>query len=233
MRKRTSANSRCRLVLFCVGVRAVGTSQVIVPTENLAVANRVFAQARAAKSLPCYVEVSKLHSTDVLFRQVTSFNIEYPSNQIQVGKPLLAFIRVTPEKRQPVVLLEQFSLTKKDAANNATKVRDLSSRGFRVRSSLSGGFATGPGRYSVEVVLTDQENHYCRKVARVKVGANPGPIQSPLGAGTVAPLGDENWDGKVVSNGHKITVLLDTDDRSGGTLSPVERFYLLHCLAVM
>jgi len=233
MRKRTSANSRCLLVLFCVGVRAVGTSQVIVPTENLAVANRVFAQARAAKSLPCYVEVSKLHSTDVLFRQVTSFNIEYPSNQIQVGKPLLAFIRVTPEKRQPVVLLEQFSLTKKDAANNATKVRDLSSRGFRVRSSLSGGFATGPGRYSVEVVLTDQENHYCRKVARVKVGANTGPIRSPLGAGTVAPLGDESWDGKVVSNGHKITVLLDTDDRSGGTLSPVERFYLLHCLAVM
>src|SRR5690348_16680845 len=90
MRKRTSANSRCLLVtvLFCVGVRAVGTSQVIVPAENLALANRVFAQARGKKSLPCYVEVSKLHSTDVLFRQVTSFNIEYPSNQIQVGKPL-------------------------------------------------------------------------------------------------------------------------------------------------
>lgn len=235
MRKPTSANSRSLLVvvLFCVGISAVAHSQILVPPGDLRIADRVFEQARGNKSLPCYVEVSTLHSTDVLFRRVTTFSIEYPSNQIQVGKPLLAFIRVTPGKRHPVVLVEQFSVTQKDAANNAIKMRDLSSRGFRVRSSLSGGFATGPGRYSVEVVLTDQENHYCRKVARVKVGANTGPIQSPLGAGTVAPLGDENWDGKMVSNGHKITVLLDTDDRSGGTLSPVERFYLLHCLAVL
>ena len=231
----TFANSSYLLaaLVFCVGVSAVARSQVLVPPEDLSVANNIFEHARAKKSLPCYIDISKLHNTDVLFRQVTMFSIEYPPNQIQVGKPLLAFVRVTSSKGEPVVLVEQFSVTQKESSDNRARTKDLWSRGFKVRTTLSCGFASGPGRYSVEVVLTDQENHFCGKLAHVKIGANPGPIPSPLGAGTVVPLGDENWDGKLVSNGHKVTVLLDTDDRSGGTLSPAERFYLLHSLAVL
>ena len=215
-------------VLFCVGVSAVARPQALVPPKDLPVVNRVFELARGKKSLPCNVNISKSGS-DVLFRQVATFRFEYPPEQLPVGTPLAVFVRVTPETRDPVVLMETFSLSRKEAHN----AENLWSQGVKAGAFLSGGFAAGPGRYSVEMVLTDQENHYCWKIKHVKVGANPGPIRSPLGAGTVAPLVEESWDGGLVTNGHPVKVFLDTDTVDGGTLSTFNAFYLLRSLAVL
>ena len=222
------ARSYAVAVLFWVGTSALAGSQVLVPPEALPVFNRVFEQARGKTSLPCYVRISKTGS-DVHFRQITTFSFEYPLKRLPIGRPMAAFVRVTPNGREPLVLMKSFSLNRK----TAQEAEDLWSHGFEAHASLGGGFVIGPGRYLVEMVLTDQENHYCWKAKRIKVGPNSGPIRSPLSAGTVAPLVDEGWDGKLVSNGYRITVLVDTDSVSGGTLSPLYAFYLLRSLAVL
>ena len=215
-------------VWFCASACILARSQEIVPPQNLPLFNRVFEVARGRRTLPCGVYIDKNPVPDFLFRQWTLVVIRCPLGLIQPDRPLIALIRVTPNGRESTMLIKKFGLSTKAA--EAAKNFEAGTTG--ANQILSGGFATGPGRYSVEVVLTDQENHYARKVARIKVGLpRKLQIRSPLVSGAVAPLVEARWDGELVSNGYRVTVLLNADERGGASLPAHNRVTLMEGVA--
>jgi len=157
VRVRVSARSISLIGLIIVGLSRVAATQSLVSAEDLPAAIRLLDNAPAHKSLPCTISADKWPRLDFLLRYTFGFGVDCRLGEIQPGEKLIAIVRVKPTKDAPAVMVEEFDVPpfppEQLTGFYAKKLSD-------VRISMSGGFAVGVGRYSAEVVLTDEHGHH-------------------------------------------------------------------------
>jgi len=202
--------------LFCAVFAIPAQSQGIIPAQELPAAIQVLDNAPSKNSLPCYIRAAKKAQLDFIFRYTTAFSIECRLAALEAGQPYFALVRVTPENRKPVVMIEEFDIPS-GAANEPDGYEMSSAKKMRIL--MGGGFAMGTGRYSAEVVLTDQHGHTSKKqwhLGTAEEAKRSKDAPNMLGPGAVAPLLDVHWDGKLASKGLRLTVLLHISRNSDG-----------------
>ena len=212
-------------IVLLIAFASPAETQVVISPEDFRDAMRALDDAPAKNSLGCKIQIPKKPHLDFVFRYITIFSIGCDFGVVQPGMKFIGFIRVTPENGQPVLLTEEFNLSQ--IFNDG---KPLPSTLNKLRISTSGGFATGPGRYSVEVVLTDQRGHTSRKHRELNTGKGKHSTDGPpvLPPDAVAPLVEARWNGKLAPDGLRLTVLLRAE---GAGLGTEGRVYLLESLA--
>ena len=211
-------------LLLLVAFASPAETQVVISAQDLPDAIRALDNAPAKNSLGCNIQIPRKPYLDFVFRYITIFSIDCNFRVVQPGMKFIGFVRVAPERGQPLLLTEEFDLSQIFRDN-----RPLPSTLDQLLLSTSGGFATGPGRYSVEVVLTDQRGHTCRKRRELKTGKDKHRnYEFPaLPPDAIAPLIEARWNGKLSTDGLRLTVLLRAE---GGGLGAEGRAYLLESL---
>jgi hypothetical protein len=219
-------------LIFLVGLAAHAMSgQEFVKEKDLAEAARDLDSAPAKSHLPCNFDLQSEPYLDLLYRYSAAFQIDCQlGTTVQPGTTWMAVIRVTNQFGKSAVMLEEFDIPQVQHENRNRFDAHVS----RLKVTMSGGFATGPGRFLVEIVLTDEHGDSIGKKWKVKF---PGykeeqHIPSALLPGEVAPLLDPHWDGALTSRGVRVIVLLNVE----GFLpfvrfNATDRTYLLQFLA--
>jgi hypothetical protein len=234
MLSKTGARVRhCAFVAisFCFAARTPLACQSVLLPQDLPNANNVLEKTPARKSLPCDMFIQKYPRLDYQYRYSTGFRLVCSFGIIQTGETLLTLIRIKPEKRDPVLMTERFEVPRlpPEKLNRFYSV-PLS----QIQITMGGGFALGPGRYSVEILLIDHHGHSCRVVQSLTAGIEKKErILSALRPGAVAPLVGGNWNGKLVSSGLRVTVLLHADNPGGGPLAYPPVYWLQYLTAVL
>ncbi len=226
--------SIARLILLSSLVASVAGAQELVRGEDLPLAIWVLDKAPSKGLLPCSIQFPSNHpQLDLLFRFTVEFAIDCRlGEKLPPGTRLVALVRVTPELGKPTILLEYFDVP---------QVRQHSPSGFDSSLSqlevwMSGGFAMGSGRYSVEVVLVGDQGHTCRKQEKLKTAEVRGARNVPvvLQPGAVAPLVDARWNGSLATKGLRLTVLLNVHGRFGvAQLHAWDRAIILQSLVTL
>ena len=199
-------------------------TQIVISAKDFPDAIRTLDNAPTKNSLGCNIQIPKKPNLDYAFRYITTFSIDCNFGVVQPGMKVVAFIRVTPERGPPVLMTEEF-----DLSQMSRDKRLLPATMDQLLLAMSGGFATGSGRYSVEVVLTDQLGQTCRKhkklkTAKAKYEAYDLPALPP---DAVEPLMEAHWNGKLATDGLRLTILLRVE---GSGLAKGQN-YILESLA--
>ena len=218
------------LLSFCstAAIRAA-RSQSLVKPEDLSEAIRLLnARPLQEETLPCKIWSAKRARLDFLFRYNAGFSIDCNLGALRPGSTLTALIEVTPEGRPPVMLVEEFDVPHL-SPEQITRFYSVPLN--RVRISMSGGFALGAGRYSVEVLLSDGEGPTYRKHTSLKAGSGKDGSKMRLGLPeySVAPLFN-NWNRRITKNGLRVTVLFHADTFQRARIDAWETSDLLQSL---
>lgn len=221
-------------VFLVGGCLACGASaQELVPVKDLAAAVRVFDQAPASNSLPCDIWFRGHPGLDFLFRITEGFEINCRVGSVILPRArLLALIKITPESGEPVMMMERFDIPQTHPQDRTGLYAPASEQSFW----MSGGFALGPGRYAIEIVLADEHGHTARIKKKLTSGENRGAKELPvaLNRGSVAPLMDASWNGALATEGLRLTILLNAYGQAGKSrLDAWDRTYLLQSLATL
>lgn len=223
---------RIALCLLLAGLAAHSAySQQFVGELDRAEAAQILDRAPAKSHVPCYIEMPFKPSLDFLFRYAAVFYLQCRLGiVVYPGTTWYAVIRITNQLGQSRLMLEEFDIPK-IAPNRQTlldgPIADL-------QASMSGGFALGPGRYQVEIVLTDEHGNTMRKQWKLKLNEykQEERIPTALPAGAIAPLIDARWDGALTANGLRVTVLLHAYSPSlHARIDAGARAYVLESLA--
>jgi hypothetical protein len=187
-------------------------SQSLLPPDKLSAAIHMMQNAPSGSSLGCKVDIEKTARMDFSSRYSAHFWAECPTAVPQVGSVLLAIIRISPEAKQPVFMMEEFPVSKSaPSAGVGLGHSDPSETKF-----FMGGFALGEGPYSIDVLFLDSHAHVGRKTLKLSVPkSGVGINQLALGSGQVAELSFSTWDGKFSPAGPRITVLLNANSEGG------------------
>lgn len=220
------------IVLFLVLLNllaVVAAAQDFAKDPDLPLANQILDNSSRKNQLPCVIEFSGNLHLDLMFRYIAGFSVECRlGEQIPPGTTLIAVLRITPLKGEPVLMMEQFIVPQAPQRDQA----GLMAAPSQVKITMGGGFASGPGEYSVELVITDQHGHSCRKQTNLKqldrkAQAEPFALQP----GAVAPLVNTRWNGVLSGEGPRLTVFLDAYSANGSaSLHPFERSALMQSL---
>ena len=208
-------------------------AQVLVEGAGLPAAISILDKAPTKNQLPCTIQLSNNLRLDLLFRYTAGFAINCRlGEQLYPGMRLVALVRVTPEFGKRAILYEYFDIPQIRQQASASFSTPLS----KVELSMSGGFAVGPGRYSVEVVLTDPQGHTCRVQKKLKPALDRGAGNVPIAIqpGAVASLVDVRWNSSLAAQGPRLTVLLNASGLSGtARLHAWKRTVLLQSLVTL
>jgi hypothetical protein len=213
---------------FLAGIASAvpAKAQQFLATQDIPEANRLIdTNSKQANSLKCDILKWKPF-VDFDFRYVSLFGISAPAAQFVPGQRLTMLLRITPAQGKPVLLAHNFQIQPIPPDMSSS----FNPKTFRV--DVSGGFATGEGRYVVELLLYDDRGRVRYKrwtVAAISDNKLMTPLLAPS---TVAPLVANRWDGRLDPDGFRLTVLLDaTAVRAMASDLREERFLLLQLLA--
>jgi len=222
-----------RLLIWVSLLAGAAGAQEVLDSKVLPEAIRILDSAQSKPLLPCSIQFSGDPRLDLTFRYRAEFSIDCLLREnLQPGARLAAFIRVTPELGKPTILFEYFDIPEVLQQGKASLYAPLS----KLEASMSGGFAMGSGKYSVEVVLTDRQGHTCRLLRRLNASEHSGAGKMPfaLQRGAVGPLVDARWNGSLAANGPRLTVLLNVHSRIGNAhLHAGDRATLLQSLVTL
>jgi hypothetical protein len=208
-------------------------AQVLVESKGLPQAISILDKAPSTNQLPCTIQLSNNLRLDLLFRYTAGFAINCRLGELlRPGMRLVALVRVTPEFKRPTILFEYFELPQVQQQASSSFYAPLS----KVEVSMSGGFAVGPGKYSVEVVLTDLQGRTSRTQRKLRPALviGSGNVPAAYQPGAVASLVDVRWNGSFAAQGPRLTVLLNTSGLSGtARLHTWKRTVLLQSLVTL
>lgn len=205
------------LGVLCSGFVGAAVGQDIVRGADLADAVQVLDAAPSKEALPCSIEIDGKAFLDFAFRYNAEFLVQCRlGGVVQPGSTLFAVIRMTPRINTlgighpgatPTILMEQFNLP----VPAATKPSPLLAPVTNQRATMGGGYSIGPGKYLVEVALTDRHGHTCRARRTLKTVELKSARDVPfaLQPGAVAPLLDSHWNGALAGKGLRLTVFLN------------------------
>jgi hypothetical protein len=217
------------LVLFN-SFAGAATAQELTKEAELPRANQILDSSPHKSQLPCFIDFSENLRLDLLFRYTEGFAIGCRLGTIITpGTELIAFLRITPRGGKPVLMTEEFDMPPAQKQDSAGMMAAPS----QLEITASGGFAAGPGEYSVEIVLTDEQGHTFRKQKNLKPFYGRGDRKVPfsLQPGEVVPLMDTRWNGALARNGPRLTVFLDAYGQNGSAnLHGLDRAALMQSL---
>jgi hypothetical protein len=197
-------------VLLVVLTNSVACAQDFAREKDFAVASRILDSAPAKSPLPCAFDLSGGRFLDFLYRYPVGFQIGCKlGNKILPGTTWIAAIRVTNQDGKRVLMLEELDIPQVPRESQTRFDAPLS----KLNVLMGGGFAAGPGRYLVEIALTDRQGDSIRKSWRLKLPEYKGApkIPSAMPPGAVAPMHPPRWDGALNGAGIRVTVMLDIE----------------------
>jgi hypothetical protein len=219
-----------QLLVLSSLIAGPAAAQDLVRGADLAQATGVLDNAPHKNQLPCDIQFSENLRLDLLFRYTAGFAVECRlGERIPPSTRLIAFLRITPKGGKPVLMTEQFDVPSAQKQDSAGMLAAQS----QMKATASGGFGAGPGEYSVEVVLTDQQGNTCRKQKDLKPLADREARKVPfaLQPGEVAPLMSTRWNGALAGNGPRLTVFINAYGQNGNAyLHALDRAALLQSL---
>jgi hypothetical protein len=211
-------------------IAGAAAAQDLVKEADLPQATQVLDSSPHKNQLPCSVQFSENLRLDLLFRYTAGFEVKCRlGEKLPPGTYLIAYLRITPRLGKPVLLTERFDVPPAQQRDPA----GLLAAPSQLEVTASGGFAAGPGEYSVEVVLTDQQGHTCSKQKNLKAEGDRGASKVPfaLQPGAIAPLMNTRWNGALAGHGPRLTVFLNAYGQNGSAyLHALDRAALLESL---
>jgi len=189
-------------------------AQDFVKEVDLPRVNEILDNSPHKSQLPCFIVFSEDLRLDLLFRYTNEFAIRCRLGEIiPPGTELVALLRITARGGKPVFMAEHFHVPPAQQRDSTGMLAGPS----QLEITASGGFAVGPGEYSVEIVLTDEQGNTCRKQKNLKPFYGRGDRKVPfsLQPGVVSPLMDTKWNGALARNGPRLTVFLDVYGQNG------------------
>jgi hypothetical protein len=165
---------------------------------------------------------------DFTFRYDAGFLINVHPEEFTSGTKFGAFLRITPEGGKPVFFSEGYEIP----PIPAMMAKKLSARELKkIELQTSVGFAVRDGRYAVDLMLADTRERTCRAHWSLKTPKHNYPLSLP--ANTVTAIESDLWDGKLQSDGVRLTVLLHVAPMNpySPKLRAWDRGFLLQSLA--
>lgn len=173
-------------------------------------------------------------SLDFDLRFVTGYEVRC-SLGLFAGKKayLMTYLRVIPQGMAPTFLGSAFQIP--EAPPEMQQIARAPKK-LKNEIEMSGVFCVGPGRYSVEVLVTDEQNRICRKSWRMRVAPHRDERHVQL---AIQPLAVESIDQRswpTVSSETRgrlrLTILVDAApmNRYQLRLRAWDRAFLLECI---
>ncbi len=115
-------------------------------------------------------------SLDFSFRFQAGYMMRTPLSQFEKGRGWAVLLKVKPETREPIYLLQTFDLPDISGANSIGEV--------------AGGFLAGEGKYQVQAIVRDDQNRQCRAQwdIEAKLDAAERKLDPSMPAGSVAEI---------------------------------------------
>ncbi len=223
-------------LLVWVVVTPPGRGQGPVNAADREKVSRLFDGDHTVDLLNCQIQPQKPF-LDFAFRFDVGYIVSCPLGSFGGHESMmLAFTRVTPEGREPILLGETFSLPALPPEMQDTK----NTAKLKQQTEVSGGFAVGEGQYNVEVLVIDQESRRTSRKAwsvHTALGHGQRGMEAPVPAHTVLPLGVRPRPFKLDTSGKglRLTILLNaapTNSREQ-KLRVWDRIFLLGSLSTL
>lgn len=219
------------ILLFSVLPAVPADAQTLVAPSDAQRVNQLIDRGAGAQHLNCTITPYKPFM-DFQFRFNAGFMVSCPLKLFMGRKSQLStYIRVTPEGAAPVLLSMTNDIPAMPAGMAASDPRRLNQD-----VELSGEFSLGDGPYVVQGLTVDDQERACAKTWKVNAvrrhGVGPAIVLKP---GAVEATEFVPWDGKLQSNGFRLTVLLDVAalDPQEQKLRAWDRSFLLDSLAAL
>jgi hypothetical protein len=213
-----------------VGLAVSARAQDLLPPERNPIVNQLIDSKAKQNSLKCYIHLWK-PSLGFNLRYQTGFVISASLGLFAPGERLVAFLRITPQGRPPVLLGESFDIP--SILPDMVGGVDPKSLG-KLELNMSGGFAIGEGHYAVGLLLLDKRGRSYYKRWNLRTGKySKHAVPLTLKPQTVAPLLSETWNGQLDAKGVRVTLLLHASpmDPFAAKLYAWDRGFLLQALA--
>lgn len=198
-------------------------AQSLVPPEEIPTVAKQISSHPHKNTMECDdISLVRISNLGFDLRYHAGFYVRFPMAEMPEGGRLEARIRVTPKNRTPVLLDEYFDIP---AVSQALSTLPQPARGPIV-ASIGGNFVTGPGRYTVELLLLSPDKRMFFKQWAVKTEPSSGfvGLMKPNTVDEVLPTG---WDGKLNPNGIRLTLMLNATATSASQAKLWDYHFLL------
>jgi hypothetical protein len=205
-------------------------AQVVLTQSEIPIANQIIDTGAKKNSLKCDVH-PWTPFLDFNFRYQTGLVLSVSLGQFTPGDEPITYLRVIPEGASPVIFRTSVELPLVPEDMSGTiDLKNLR----KIHFTTSGAFNVGEGRYSVELLLLNGQGRSCYKKWNVTTGKNSNKaVPLAMRPRSVAALVPDSWDGKLDSQGVRLSVLLDAAPmhQSSAQLYAWDRALLLQALA--
>jgi hypothetical protein len=215
------------ILLLALTSGLIAHAQMPITPEKLEAVSRLFENLDKHSALHCSVQHFDPF-LDFTFRYDAGFLISVHSEQFTPGARFGAFLRITPQDGKPAFFGEQFDVP----PIPAIMARKLSAKQLRkIQLQMSVGFAVGDGRYAVDLLLADTRDRTCHAHWNLKTPKHNYPLT--LSPNSVTTIEADAWNGKLQSDGVRLTVLLHVAPMNpySPKLHAWDRGFLLQSLA--
>ena len=197
-------------VLYCLAWLGSATAQLPLTASDANKISPLF-DSSTSNSLKCGINRWN-PALDFAFRFATGYVVYCRLSQFEGKKvTLVTYLRITPEGKPPQLLGSLFRLPEIPPEMRQAIGGDL--RKLKNDISLSGVFALGEGRYSVELLLQDDQNRVYRKHWRlhVKTSRSERGVALAIKPLTVESVEKRSWQTVSPRRGGnlRLTILLD------------------------
>lgn len=229
--------NRIVILAFCIlasGASVLSASgQLPLDADDLRKVTLLF-DAPASNSLNCAVNQWG-PNLDFVFRFIAGYMVRCRLSQFEAKKTaVFVFLRVTPESKAPSLFGSSFRIPELPPEMQNSNSRNL--RKAKNEIGMSGAFAMGTGRYSVELLVIDDQNRTYHNKWRVRVAPSRSErsLRFAVDPLTVEPVDRVNW--RTLSpyrtDGIRVTLMLDAAPINPfqSRLHAWDRGFLLQCI---
>lgn len=199
-----------RAVCVFAAFTALVNAQSLITGDTAANVNRALAEGVKGDALKCSVKPIQPF-LDFAFRFNAGFVASCPVKEFGGQESsMIAYLRITPEGRPPVVLARGYRLP----AIPPSLAKKIQVKHLKTEFETSGGFVLGEGRFTVDLLLVDNRSRFYQKRWEMEAKRTRREKSVPLAVApnTAAAFPANSWSGKPGGSrapGSRLTVLLD------------------------
>jgi len=217
--------------LLVIASTLLAHAQLPISAEDLPQIAPLFDTQGSKNTLHCSV-IHLGPMLDFTLRHEVGILANLTAEEATPGNRLVLFLRVTPLDGQARFFGENFDVPPiPPEALRSAGAKHLD----RIQFQMSAGFAIGEGRYAIDLLMKDREQHACRKHWTVKTPRHSKLASPSLPPNTVAPMDPEHWDGRLYQDGVRLTVFLHVApiNPDASKLHAWDNSFLLQSLATL
>jgi hypothetical protein len=194
------------IILYLLAAVVSAQAQAPLRPDIQAHVKELFDGKPSGQPLRCSIHQTPV-VLDFLFRFDAGYMVDCRLRQFKPGASLVSYLKIQPQEGPPVLLGDSFEIPPVSAEMVAKlgqrKVNDL-------EIELSGAYALGEGKYTIDLILIDDQSRSIRKRWNIET-IQKRPDQSipfALQPNTADSLVASSWQGNHTGNGVRLTVLL-------------------------